>query len=865
MRKYYLDDGNKILIDDSKPIGSGGEGSVFKLAKNPNILVKIYSDRALERMKDIEPKIKAMVSKKPGLLDYNGLTIIAWPSYVVYDEHKRFVGYVMRRVQAKNQLSHVITPGLQKAKFPSITWYDRLVIAINLAKVMHYLHQNDTVIGDINTSDFFVYPGFEIGVVDTDSFQVLVNATLYHCKVFTPDYTPPEVIEEKKRSTLEVKRTPNHDNYGLAILIFQILSMGVHPFSARIKGIPGFDGNAINYNMEKEVFPYATNQNNILPPKNALPFGFFPKHIQELFIRAFDPSRDHRPTADEWVTNLKLVKETAKKCKKHSTHYYPAHFQKCPLCAKEQTKDYDYLVDYFKTISKKYVKYDTDDKPITVDENYVYEETISGKYFTIKGSKKLAFFFNPKMADKYDFAKRVDVLKQDIHVKKLQSWVSIPEQLIREGDKVLGYTTQAMPHLTRLQQLLKNTHLGKMKITDKVKMTIAKNIAYLFSKLEKERMTVELNQIFVDKELNPFIPDVVFMPSHDESLKAMSFQKDEYLPHEYYLAQAYQKHLDALEAERLKQIAEEKRKIEEQRLKDLELIRSPFDKPAKPKTKPVVEDVKLEMKPEVKKVEFEFEKSNSMWIEKEDDETKAPPVPLEISYDHFASSSIRYHLGVIIHHILHDGHPYKGTYKLVTKPIAFFVENNWYLHKETNAHAEIQDKTKLVELFPHYYQNTMKRALTVSDPLKIHRPSPSEWHRVLSRLTFESKPCTTSEYHYHHRSLSKCPVCALGDTTSHATTRKFVFEYKKGIAHQMLFFNHAFNFTVISALMLVLIYVINTARIQNFNDLLVLISFSEKLDMIKTFIGFDRIVEIFGNIYGQLAQWYEVIFGGAQS
>ncbi len=864
MRKFYLDDGNKILIDDSKPIGSGGEGSVYKLAKNPNILVKIYSDRALERMKDIEPKIKAMVSKKPGLLDYNGLTIIAWPSYVVYDENKRFVGYVMRRVQAKNQLSHVITPGLQKTKFPSITWYDRLVIAINLAKVMHYLHQNDTVIGDINTSDFFVYPGFEIGVVDTDSFQVLVDATLYHCKVFTPDYTPPEVIEEKKRSSIEVKRTPNHDNYGLAILIFQILSMGVHPFSARIKGIPGFDGNAINYTMENEIFPYFTTQNNIIPPKNAMPFGFFPKHIQELFIRAFEKGAEHRPSADEWVTNLKMVKETAKKCKKQATHYYPSHFQKCPICAKEQTKDYDYLIEYFKTISKKYVKYDTDDKPITVDENYVYEETISGKYYTIKNAKKLAFFFNPKMAEKYDFAKRIEVLKSDPHFKKLDAFMSLPEHLIRENEKIIGFTTQHIAHLTRLQQLLKNTHLGKQKITDKVKMTIARNIAYMFSKLEKEKVTVELNQIFVDHDLNPFVPDVVFMPSHDESLKAMAFQRDEYLPHEYYLAAKYQKHLDAIEAEKQKAIEAEKKRIEEQRMKDLELIRSPFDKPLKSKTKPKTEEIKLEIQQEVKKIDFEFEKSNSIWVE-HDDEQKAPPVPLEIKYDHLASSSIRYHLGVIIHHLLHDGHPYKGTYKLVTKPISFFVENNWYLHQSTVALADIQDKTKLVELFPVYYQHTMKRALTLNDPLKIHRPSPNEWVRVLSRLIFESKQCTTSEIHYHHRSLSRCPVCSLGDSSSHEQIRKFVLEYKKGVIHGMLFFNQAFNFSVISALMILLIYVINTARIQNFNDLLLLISFSEKLELIKSFIGFDKIMNFLGNVYGQLSEWYDLIFGGNPS
>lgn len=861
MRKYYLDDGNKILIDDSKPIGSGGEGSVYKLAKNPNILVKIYSDRALERMKDIEPKIKAMVSKKPGLLDYNGLTIIAWPSYVVYDEHKRFVGYVMRRVQAKNQLSHVITPGLQKAKFPSITWYDRLVIAINLAKVMHYLHQNDTVIGDINTSDFFVYPGFEIGVVDTDSFQVLVDSRLFHCKVFTPDYTPPEVIEEKKRSSIEVRRTPNHDNYGLAILIFQILSMGVHPFSARIKGIPGFDGNAINYNMENEIFPYVSPLTNIIPPKNAMPFSFFPKHIQELFVRAFEKGADHRPSADEWVTNLKLVKETAKKCKKVSTHYYPAHFQKCPLCAKEQTKDYDYLLDYFKTISKKYVKYETDDKPITVDENDVYEDTISGKYFTLKSSKKLAFFFNPKMADKYEFAKRIEVLHKDPHFRKLEKYIAVPEHLIVDQGKIIGYTTSKVPHLTRLQQLLKNTHFGKIKITDKVKMVIARNIAQMFSTFEKEHVTVELNQIFIDHDLNPFIPDVVFFSSHDGSLKSMAFQKDEYLPHEFYLAQKYQKHLDQIEAEKKRIQEEERKRKEAERLKDLELIRSPFEKQPKPKSKPKVEEAKLEIQPEVKKIDFEFEKSNAIWVE-EDEEEKIPPVPMEIHYDPVATSSIRYHLSIIIHHILHDGHPFKGTYKLVTKPLSFFVENNYYLHKETVGHAEIQEKTKLIELFPPYYQNTMKRALILTDPLKIHRPSPSQWSRILSRLIFESRQCKTSEFHYHHHSISKCPVCSLGDHASPAQTRKFVTEYRKGLVHHMLVFNHAFNFLITSALMILLIYVINTARIQNFNDLLVLISFEEKLESIKSFIGYDRILSFLESIYNQLSLWYDRIFGG---
>src|SRR5690606_1058544 len=119
-----------------------------------------------------------------------------------------------------------------------------------------------------------------------------------------------------------------------------------------------------------------------------------PKQIQDLFTRAFDKHNDviNRPTADEWVTALRVVKDNIKKCRKNKAHFYPSHFQKCPICAREQTKDYDYLLDYFKTISRKYVKYDTDDKEIIVDENHVYDETLASKSYTLKNSKRLAVF-----------------------------------------------------------------------------------------------------------------------------------------------------------------------------------------------------------------------------------------------------------------------------------------------------------------------------------------------------------------------------------------------------------------------------------------------------------------------------------------
>lgn len=866
MKKYFLEDGSKILIDDTKPIGSGGEGSVFKLVKNPNILVKIYSERALERMPDIEQKIKAMVNKKPGLLEYNGLTIIAWPSYVVYDEYKRFCGYLMRRVQAKNQLSHVITPGLQKTKFPNITYYDRVVIAINLAKVMGFLHQNDTIIGDINTSDFFVYPGFEIGVVDTDSFQFSSNNKLFHCKVFTPDYTAPEVLEAKKKQTQEVMRIPNHDNYGLAILIFQILMFGVHPFSARIKGVLGFDGNAINYTMEKEIFPYNYLSTNIIPPKNAMPYSFLPKDIQELFNRAFLKhalSHNDRPSAEAWVIALKVFKDSLKKCKKDKTHFYPNHFQKCPICAREQTKDYDYLLDYFKSISKKYITYDTDRKPIVVDENNIYDETILGKLYTLKKGKQLAYFFDLKMMEKYKLNERIDAIFQQPFDASLKNSFLYPLRLIKKEGITIGYLVGHVPHLYRINTLLKGNRIGKLKITEKAKVIMAEKIAKLFIKLEKKGIPIELSELFIDQHLNPYVPDLALLGTEDNAFQPMAFQRDEYLPQEYYAMQAYQAYVKKIEEEKAKIEAEKKRQLEEARQRDLELIRSPFDpKPSKPKIK---EEKPLELKPESPKIVFEFEKSHAPLKTDDIIDEVQDMIPPEVTYHPKSSQVIRYHLAVIIHTLLQDSHPFKATHKLSAKPISYFVEKNIFIHKKTYAGIEIDEKTKPIEIFPAQYQKIMKRALIIKDIEDIKRPSSRAWRWSMFRLRFQLTKCRQSVYHDYPKHLISCPYCYRQDHHDHDATRQFVKEHRRGLTFRFLSFNQLMNYMILAVGLVFLIYYVNTEPIDSITDLLNRISFNEKIETIKTWIRYDAIKDALYRFLDWLMALYQRIFGGRSS
>ncbi len=812
MKTYYLDNGKKIILDNAKPIGTGGEGSVFKLAKNPNILVKVYNKRALDRMPDIELKIRTMVKNKPGLLEYKGLTIIAWPSYVVYDENKNFIGYVMRKVQAKNQLSHVITPGLQKKNFPNLSWYDRLVVAINLSKVMSYLHQNSTVIGDINTSDFFVYPGFEIGLVDTDSFQVIDEKRIFNCKVFTPDYTPVEVIEQTKIASGSVQRKPDHDNYGLAILIFQIIMMGVHPFSARMKSLMGFDGNAINYNMEKQILPYATLNQNIRPPKSAMPFSFLPKNIQNLLISAFAKKIKgvDRPTAKQWVEGLQEVKVNIKKCKRNKSHYYPDHFSKCPICARERTKDYDYLKDYFKTISRRYIRYKTDKKVIVVDENHTYMETISGKFYEVKKKRQLALLFNQKLSEKYEFAKRVETLVKDPAFSQLQRYILKPKAMIYAQNKLIGYTVSNVGELYQLSLLERSRKIGKLRVTQQVRIKVAYEIASLFKILEKHKILVEYRKLYIDEDLNIYIPDFVLLGSAKEEMKSISFQKSDYLPYEYYLYLKQKKKRDDVQ----KAIEKEK---EKQRQNDLELIRSPLLPKLEKKKDSKEETFKQEKQENVQEEDFAFEQSLE---EIEDIEDKEEEKEIEVSpFDLYGLEAFRYRLSVIIHMLIHGTHPFVGTYKGVAKPQTFFVERNIYLHQNTFKFAEITNRATIVELFPKVYQTMIRKALFVTDINHIKRPSPQQWAWLLNYTYRILKHCDKNVEHFYLRTFTECPYCYNAKRKSHQKMRAFILQKRKNFLYYMAGFNQHLNYLAMIVISFGFLFFINQLGITNLSQL----------------------------------------------
>lgn len=205
-------------------VGRGGEGAVYEVANNSaNLAVKLYSAGAADRAMKIDFMIReALATKAP---------LAAFPLEAVVTREGHFVGFLMRLVKNHKPLFELVSPGSRKRHFPQADYRFLVRTATNLARCMASVHQHGCVVGDINHSGVLVSNTATVSLIDADSFQVLNGHDHFLCRVGVPEYTPPELQGKHLGGII---RTTEHDAFGLAVTIFQILWMGRHPFA----GVP---------------------------------------------------------------------------------------------------------------------------------------------------------------------------------------------------------------------------------------------------------------------------------------------------------------------------------------------------------------------------------------------------------------------------------------------------------------------------------------------------------------------------------------------------------------------------------------------------------------------------------------------------
>ena len=322
------------------PLAAGGEGEIYNVNGQPNIVAKIYKlgKTSVEK----ERKLVKMVDFPP---DKSVLSQIAWPQDVLYNAGQ-FVGFIMPKMNINEDLNVVYEYG-SSAKYPHMPWDNRLIIAQNLCAVLDCVHAAGHTCGDFNPKNISVNPNTgHIMFLDTDSYHIQDGSDTLRCDVGIPEYLPAEVqVKMRGGGTLATAKLPTFshdtDNFALAIHIFQLLMNGVHPFACAI--IPSQSSVTApqpSDNIIKGEFPFMQNIPGVEIPAYAPKITILPQEMQDLFERAFidghlNPSI--RPTPIEWHKALHNLRGELKNCINVAHHQYYKNLSKCPWCEVNNT------------------------------------------------------------------------------------------------------------------------------------------------------------------------------------------------------------------------------------------------------------------------------------------------------------------------------------------------------------------------------------------------------------------------------------------------------------------------------------------------------------------------------------------------
>lgn len=326
-----------------RELGKGGEGAVFEVKEFRDSVAKIYHSPP-DVLKQAKLSFMAATADDR-LLDY-----IAWPQATLHTGRGgKVVGFLMPKVAGKEPIHMVYSPAHRRQHYPDSAWDFLLYVARNIAASFETIHDHGHIVGDVNQNSFMVGKDSKVVLIDSDSFQINEQGTSYLCEVGVAHFTPPEL--QSLPSFSGFSRTPNHDNFGLALLIFHVLFGGRHPYS----GIPLLKevGNALESDIAYFRYAYAKDnqQRGFRPPPRSIPISILPQSVASMFHLAFTEQgvEKGRPTAQQWVSALDELRQQLRKCAASAMHVFPRHLTLCPWCELED-QGVSYFIDLNVTV-----------------------------------------------------------------------------------------------------------------------------------------------------------------------------------------------------------------------------------------------------------------------------------------------------------------------------------------------------------------------------------------------------------------------------------------------------------------------------------------------------------------------------------
>lgn len=324
----YTGDNHPLVLE--REIGKGGEGSVWSIrgTSSSQVVAKFYHEGLSP---DKAKKIEAMCRLKSDSL----LRVSAWPTDILRPSISSAPqGILMPEIVGFQEVHLLYTPKSRRIHFPDAQLPFIVHTSINIARAFATVHDAGQVIGDVNHANLMVAKDATVRLIDCDGFEITDGESSFPCFVGVPTYTPPEL---QGQSFSGIRRTAQHDVFGLAVLLFHMLFLGRHPFSGIFR--QGKGDKTIEEAIHEFRFAYLPDarRTEMEQPPWVPRLSAYPADIGGLFARAFDRggANGKRPTACEWIPALEGLSKSLKRCAANVSHYYYTGLASCPWCVAE--------------------------------------------------------------------------------------------------------------------------------------------------------------------------------------------------------------------------------------------------------------------------------------------------------------------------------------------------------------------------------------------------------------------------------------------------------------------------------------------------------------------------------------------------
>jgi TonB family protein len=327
-------------------LGSGGVASVYReRIGQQDYAIKIYTDASSFETK----KIEFMIANPPpgSVKEVAGIKYprYAWPLAVVRESGPSVspgVGYAMPVIDAKNSktldyfFDHNLSKNLENGDSQALSF--KVEILRNLSELLEQLHELGHVFVDLKPQNVRVFEGINIVTfLDCDGFTIgeAGGAKRFQSTMVSPDYVAPEIMRRANRNgPIGVEQ----DEYALAVMIFQMLNNGIHPFQGVIKdsntNAPTNDDKAA-----MGLYPHGIAPNPGITHRPQSVHDTWLDETRFLLDRAF-VAGNKRPMATEWKQHFDkvLTQKLLVRCSGRPNDATHIHFRgkDCPACRRLQ-------------------------------------------------------------------------------------------------------------------------------------------------------------------------------------------------------------------------------------------------------------------------------------------------------------------------------------------------------------------------------------------------------------------------------------------------------------------------------------------------------------------------------------------------